>query len=227
MFGSLLHCVRSCCENDERRRQREIDSSQLYDPPHPAARDEGNSGLEVRRPNDQSENNNACCRPESNSNSSSSNNNNTNNDESRRRRVFWFWRRLAKVYEEVQQQDTDTITFKETPPASPLQTADSFDGSHGVPAIGAEQVVLPGSVLQKEMDLQMAKTLQKEEALGDTNDDECVICMETFSPENPRMPTMCGCGENKTYFHLPCLYQWIEQSNHCPSCRQELLWEEF
>jgi len=106
-------------------------------------------------------------------------------------------------------------------PHSPLRTASSFDGSREYPTILPEEVVLPGSKLQH----QMAKAM-KQYSIHESVD-ECVICMEGFDPTNPRMPTLCGCGENKTYFHLPCLYQWIEQSPDCPSCRQRLRWEEF
>lgn len=105
---------------------------------------------------------------------------------------------------------------------SPLMTASKFGMAEGgeIPSIQAEQVVLPGSKLQKEMARAICLTLEKQE-------DECVICMERFDETNPRMPTLCGCGENKTYFHLPCLYQWIEHSRECPTCRQTLRWEEF
>jgi Ring finger domain len=106
------------------------------------------------------------------------------------------------------------------PPPSPLRQASSFDSSRDIPVISKDEVVLPGSELQKEMAMWQSKTLER-------HDDECVICMEGFDPSNPRMPTMCGCGENKTFFHLPCLYQWIEQCEECPSCRQRLVWEEF
>lgn len=103
---------------------------------------------------------------------------------------------------------------------SPLRTASTFHANNDIPTIDLEEVVLPGSELQK----QMARTVSLNlEAQGD----ECVICMEGFDPTNPRMPTLCGCGQNKTYFHLPCLYQWMEQSEDCPSCRQRLRWEEF
>jgi hypothetical protein len=104
--------------------------------------------------------------------------------------------------------------------SSPLRTASSFDSSKEIPTISAEEVVLPGSQLQKEMAKAMSLNLESQ-------DDECVICMEGFDPTNPRMPTNCGCGRNKTYFHLPCLYQWIEQSRECPSCRQKLRWKEL
>ena len=68
----------------------------------------------------------------------------------------------------------------------------------------------------------------------DEQEEECVICLEPFDDTNPKMPTLCGCGENMTYFHLPCLYTWRSrctnsraQSLECPSCRKELCWEEL
>jgi Ring finger domain len=116
--------------------------------------------------------------------------------------------------------DEDEPPKKLIPP-SPLRQAVSYDSSHDIPCISADEVVMPGSLLQKEMAKQMMSAKL-------TDDDvECVICMEGFDASNPRMPTLCGCGENKTYFHLPCLYQWLEQSRDCPSCRKKLNWEEF
>mmetsp|Transcript_16603 Transcript_16603/g.47811 ORF Transcript_16603/g.47811 Transcript_16603/m.47811 type:complete len:314 (-) Transcript_16603:509-1450(-) len=110
---------------------------------------------------------------------------------------------------------------------SPLRAASSFDTGEAssssrdiIPAISLDEVVLPGSDLQKQMSVAMAATL-------DEQGDECVICLEGFDTTNPRMPTLCGCGENRTYFHLPCLYQWVEQDRNCPSCRKRLRWEEF
>jgi hypothetical protein len=105
---------------------------------------------------------------------------------------------------------------------SPLRAAVCFEtNSDDIPTIHAEEVVLPGSLLQQQMALSASANL---EAQGD----ECVICMDAFDPSNPRIPTLCGCGENKTFFHLPCLFQWVDQSGTtCPSCRQSLRWEEF
>ena len=111
---------------------------------------------------------------------------------------------------------------------SPLRQAISFDNSKDIPTISPAEIVLPGSLLQQQMAEQMAAVLKINDKETNTDDeDECVICMEQFDATNPRMPTLCGCGENKTYFHLPCLYQWIEQSKHCPTCRETLTWEEF
>jgi hypothetical protein len=117
----------------------------------------------------------------------------------------------------------DGVFRERRPPVirkSPLRMASSFSSSKGTPTIRLDEIVLPGSALQIAMAKEMAQNL-------DSHEDECVICMEGFDATNPRMPTLCGCGPNNTYFHLPCLYQWIEQSHECPSCRQKLSWEEF
>jgi E3 ubiquitin-protein ligase DOA10 len=83
-------------------------------------------------------------------------------------------------------------------------------------------------LLQKEMARQMLALSNSSKEMVDQDwENECVICMEGFDPTNPRMPTLCGCGANKTYFHLPCLYQWLEQSRECPSCRAPITWQEF
>jgi len=118
----------------------------------------------------------------------------------------------------------------------PLRQASRFDSSSDILTIRPDEIVLPGSDLQQQMAVaalskynltRKEKTTSKDDDDVDVDLDECVICMEGFDPTNPRMPTLCGCGENKTYFHLPCLYQWMEQSRECPSCRQQLRWEEF
>jgi len=89
------------------------------------------------------------------------------------------------------------------------------------PSISLDEFVMPGSDLQNAMALSMKDEIHQEPG------DECVICMDGFTTENPRMPTLCKCGENKTYFHLPCLYQWIEKSKNCPSCAERITWQEL
>jgi len=112
-------------------------------------------------------------------------------------------------------------------PGSPLLAATNFrkrDSLNDIPSINVSEIVLPGSFVQQ----QMSQLMKSKSYIAEKSDeDECVICMETFDPTNPRMPTLCGCGENKTFFHLPCLYQWTEQHSECPSCREKLTWEEF
>mmetsp|Transcript_16811 Transcript_16811/g.38691 ORF Transcript_16811/g.38691 Transcript_16811/m.38691 type:complete len:239 (-) Transcript_16811:281-997(-) len=238
MLGTFVHCIRSCCDNDDDENEQSSALPTSYDPPTqtPIARPsqianfEG-TGHDADTQSDDSVGNN-CCRSAEDATSPAS------CDGGRRgKRVFWFWHRLSeKTYEEVNQDEMSG--FSMTPPRgmprrsssrdakskgvinSPLKTASSFDPSNEVPAIHSEEVVLPGSALQEQMASKMAESLEEQ-------GDECVICMDVFTPDNPRMPTICGCGENKTYFHLPCLYQWIDQSRNCPSCGQQLVWEEF
>ena len=131
-----------------------------------------------------------------------------------------FFRRSSSGWENHKKQNSHR-----TARVAPfLKRATSFDfnasSPHNIPAIKTEEVVFPGSALQQQMASKMCETLEEQ-------GEECVICMDGFSPDNPRMPTICACGENKTYFHLPCLYQWMDQHEECPSCRGALTWEEF
>ena len=136
------------------------------------------------------------------------------------RQFFKALRAKFRRYDSLE-SPTEFETFHKPNKRLSLRPALSFDSStKGVLTISSEEVVLPGSDIQRQMSKLMAESIESQ-------DDECVICMEAFDPTNPRMPTFCGCGANKTYFHLPCLYQWIEQSQDCPSCRQKLRWEEF
>jgi len=127
--------------------------------------------------------------------------------------------------------------------ASPLHLAQSFhstcccstnnNNEHDsssiiIPTIKLDEFVMPGSELQKAMSDAILKLSPHHDVSKiDDSEDECVICMEGFNDDNPRMPTLCRCGENKTYFHLPCLLLWTDKNGECPSCRQHITWEEF
>ena len=105
----------------------------------------------------------------------------------------------------------------------------SKNENHEIPAIPNKSFIMPGSDLQRKMAQAVLSNIEKNKNIHsvDHGEDECVICLDPFSYENPRMPTICGCGQNKTYFHLPCLYQWIEKDRNCPTCRDTLRWEEY
>ncbi|OQR97725.1 hypothetical protein ACHHYP_10098 [Achlya hypogyna] len=55
---------------------------------------------------------------------------------------------------------------------------------------------------------------------------ECVMCLDTFSDDNPKIRTLCNCGVNRTNFHLACLYEWVDRDKSCPVCRAVLFFEE-
>jgi len=107
--------------------------------------------------------------------------------------------------------------------ASPLRSATQFNCLNDIPTIALDECVMPGGLLQRQMSIR----LKESGILAESDVDECVICMEAFDDSNPRMSTHCACGKDKTFFHLPCLYQWIDKCKDCPSCRKKLTWKEL
>ncbi|KAJ0411589.1 hypothetical protein ATCC90586_004239 [Pythium insidiosum] len=55
---------------------------------------------------------------------------------------------------------------------------------------------------------------------------ECVMCLDTFSEDNPKVRSLCNCGMNRTNFHLSCLLEWLDRDPNCPVCRAYLFYEE-
>ena len=232
-MASLLQCILRTCfeetpeepdESYEPPRSNRI--SRLFQSTDPALSSGAYSAAQAEEPAENDEEDDDCCQNDS-SQESSNTRMAENNPHAASLRQFWRSFKERFNLEDAAATDTppNSRTRSETEDSErerlPILTqASSFDSSKEVPTIQTEQIVMPGSELQLQMAKAMAGKLEE-------HDDECVICMEGFDPTNPRMPTLCGCGENKTYFHLPCLYQWIEQSRNCPSCRKRLRWEEF
>lgn len=47
-----------------------------------------------------------------------------------------------------------------------------------------------------------------------SDDDSCLICLDDFTEDNPRINLGCGHG-----FHLACMLEWQERGNNiCPVC---------
>jgi hypothetical protein len=55
--------------------------------------------------------------------------------------------------------------------------------------------------------------------------EECIICLEEFTIDNPKVRTLCQCGENRTNFHYPCLLYWLDQKDTCPTCSSHLYFQ--
>ncbi|KAJ0860981.1 putative transcription factor C2H2 family [Helianthus annuus] len=51
-------------------------------------------------------------------------------------------------------------------------------------------------------------------------EDVCPTCFEEYDTENPRIVTKCN-----HQFHLSCILEWMERSNTCPICSQEMHFE--
>ncbi|KAI2488632.1 hypothetical protein MHU86_25686 [Fragilaria crotonensis] len=230
-MGALLQCIRSCLDNKDNNsntiNNHGHDDNGNYDPSDETSQAHVSMDRAVvaaSSTEQHEEDRHICCNPSP---------------------PPWaqFWRNLHK--QNYQHLETETHVMVEYPSSplfgdtdsepsmrkystssasinkSPLRTAETFDSSRDILTIRMEEIVLPGSALQQAMATKMCESIEQQAG------DECVICMEAFSQDNPRMPTLCGCGTNRTYFHLPCLYQWKEQSQECPSCRQLITWEEL
>ncbi|CAA6657332.1 unnamed protein product [Spirodela intermedia] len=53
------------------------------------------------------------------------------------------------------------------------------------------------------------------------DEDSCPICLEEYTPENPKISMQCS-----HYFHLGCIYEWMERSDACPVCGKEMAFSE-
>lgn len=55
---------------------------------------------------------------------------------------------------------------------------------------------------------------------ADEEADVCPTCLEDYDAENPRIVTKCN-----HHFHLSCILEWMERSDTCPICDQEMVYE--
>ncbi|XP_006580566.1 probable E3 ubiquitin-protein ligase RHB1A isoform X3 [Glycine soja] len=51
-------------------------------------------------------------------------------------------------------------------------------------------------------------------------EDACPICLEEYDAENPKLATNCD-----HHFHLACILEWMERSETCPVCDQDLVFD--
>ncbi|KAJ1403520.1 Zinc finger, RING-type [Sesbania bispinosa] len=52
-------------------------------------------------------------------------------------------------------------------------------------------------------------------------EDVCPICLEEYDVENPKTLTKC-----EHHFHLSCILEWMERSDSCPICDQEMIFDQ-
>ncbi|XP_058082124.1 probable E3 ubiquitin-protein ligase RHB1A [Magnolia sinica] len=74
---------------------------------------------------------------------------------------------------------------------------------------------VPGSL--KSSEIEASKSI---EPVGSEikEEDACPTCFEEYDTENPRIITKCG-----HHFHLSCILEWMERSDTCPICDQEMV----
>ncbi|KVH97473.1 E3 ubiquitin-protein ligase At3g02290-like [Cynara cardunculus var. scolymus] len=65
-------------------------------------------------------------------------------------------------------------------------------------------------------------TFTRDEDCESSKDDECLICLEEYTSENPRITTKCLHDS-----HLSCILEWQQRSELCPVCAKLMEFEEM
>ena len=79
-----------------------------------------------------------------------------------------------------------------------------------------EDVEVPAS--QKALD--GLKRLKVREMKINDHDNQCPVCMEDFSKQNPDFEVLEMPCQHK--FCGPCLNEWLRKNHNCPVCRAEI-----
>ncbi|XP_073122117.1 probable E3 ubiquitin-protein ligase RHB1A [Henckelia pumila] len=70
---------------------------------------------------------------------------------------------------------------------------------------------------ENENSEQLKKSAEPFVLSSQDEEDVCPTCLEEYDPENPKIIT--GCDH---HFHLACIFEWMERSDTCPICDQEM-----
>lgn len=87
-----------------------------------------------------------------------------------------------------------------------------------------------------EMDIELVASEEVEDANTDDikksvepmlpplqdEEDVCPTCLEEYDAENPKLITKCD-----HHFHLACILEWMERSETCPVCDQEMIFVQL
>ncbi|CAN6568176.1 unnamed protein product [Malus baccata var. baccata] len=107
---------------------------------------------------------------------------------------------------------TDSDSARETISCS------SFDTSATCGDLGESDCkVQEGSLDISPKKLGLSKS-NEPHGLEKEDEDVCPICLEEYETENPKFITKC-----KHHYHLSCILEWMERSDACPICDQEVI----
>ncbi|XP_073029955.1 probable E3 ubiquitin-protein ligase RHB1A isoform X1 [Primulina eburnea] len=110
---------------------------------------------------------------------------------------------------------TNTIVVEDTNLETKLKSLNS-DGKAeiNIDLAASKESENENSELKKSVE-PFVPSLQDEE-------DVCPTCLEEYDSENPKIIT--GCDH---HFHLACILEWMERSDACPICDQEMAFSPF
>ncbi|KAK1418674.1 hypothetical protein QVD17_27820 [Tagetes erecta] len=102
---------------------------------------------------------------------------------------------------------SDDLAYKKSTPVK-VKVFDHV-AEDSIPIVESPEKIELGFQTSKSLD---CSTVEEE--------DICPTCFEEYDAENPRIVTKC-----KHQFHLSCILEWMERSNTCPICSQEMHFE--
>ncbi|KAK1377211.1 putative E3 ubiquitin-protein ligase RHB1A [Heracleum sosnowskyi] len=75
-----------------------------------------------------------------------------------------------------------------------------------------------GLASPRKFGVELSKLLDAD--ISKTEEEGCPTCFEDYDTENPKIITKCN-----HHFHLSCILEWMERSDTCPICNQEMDFE--
>ncbi|KAF8413202.1 hypothetical protein HHK36_001178 [Tetracentron sinense] len=108
---------------------------------------------------------------------------------------------------------TDSDSVRETISGRNFETVATYEGLKESDCKSQTDFVLASP---KESEVELSKS--SEPIVSSTEDDVCPTCLEEYDSENPKIITKC-----EHHFHLSCILEWMERSDTCPVCDQEMI----
>ena len=112
-------------------------------------------------------------------------------------------------------QSTDSDSVKETISRSSFETSATC-GDLELSDCKVKENSLPISLKK----LEISKS-NEAPVLAQEDEDVCPICLEEYETENPDFTTKC-----EHHYHFSCILEWMERSDTCPICDQELVLDD-
>ncbi|XAR55073.1 hypothetical protein NMG60_11030455 [Bertholletia excelsa] len=100
-----------------------------------------------------------------------------------------------------------------------LETSDKeLKGSNCKLQTDSELASPKGIIDEPEKSGELKKSTEPVVSILEEEEDVCPTCLEEYVTENPKIITKC-----EHHFHLACILEWMERSNTCPVCDQEMI----
>ncbi|GLT79692.1 hypothetical protein SLA2020_511720 [Shorea laevis] len=112
-------------------------------------------------------------------------------------------------------QSTDSESFKETASGGSFETLPVCEDLEE-----SDCKTQANSLVLSPRKFEISK-LNEPKVSKTEEEDACPICLEEYDAENPKLITKC-----EHHFHLSCILEWMERSDTCPICDQEMIFDD-